>query len=251
MYTKVKTDTEIANMRESGRMLATVLDVLQKQVMAGMTTLEADALAAKELKILGGKPAFLHYQGFPNVLCASVNDEIVHGIPTQRVLNEGDVVKFDFGVNYRGMITDSAITTLIGGRPTTGDIKRLIDGTREALYSGVDAIKGGVRVGDLASSIEKVLKKHKLGIVRELVGHGVGHQIHEEPNIPNYGTKGTGPVIETGMTIAIEPMAMLGKEAIGIQDDGWTVVTADQSLTAHFEHTVLVNDRGAEILTTL
>lgn len=250
MYTKVKTDSEIADMRTSGRMLATVLDELRRNTSSGMTSRDAARLAKRELKSLGGRPAFFDYNGFPDVLCVSINDEIVHGIPSERELKRGDLVSYDFGVEYKGMITDAAFTMSVDSRPT-GDVKRLLDGTSQALYDGVDRLKAGVRVGDLAATIEATLKQFRLGIVRELVGHGVGHHIHEEPNIPNYGSAGTGPALKAGMTIAIEPMTTLGGESIGLYDDGWTVVTADNSLSAHFEHTVLVTERGAEILTQL
>lgn len=248
MFTKVKTPEEIANLRESGRQLAAVLNQLDKQVEPGMTTKEVDNLARTELKKLGGKPAFLNYEGFPASVCVSVNEEIVHGIPGPRLLKVGDIVTFDFGVNYRGMITDSAFTKILSSNPKA-DVKRLVEGTRQALYDGVSVLKDGVRVGDISAAVEKSLKKFKLGIVREFVGHGVGHELHEEPNIPNYGTAGTGPTLKAGMTIAIEPMAMLGKEKITISTDGWTVTTADKSMSAHFEHTILITQDGSEILT--
>ena len=250
MYTKVKTETEQSNMRASGQMLASVLKLLADKTGPGMTTKDAANLAAKELKSLGGEPAFLGYQDFPDVICVSINDEIVHGIPSsERELKAGDLVSYDFGVKYKGMITDAALTKVVGDKAPSADVKRLLKGTEQALYDGVDVLKNGVRVGDLSAAIEKTLKQHSLGIVRELVGHGVGHNIHEEPNIPNYGSAGTGPTLKSGMTIAIEPMTMLGKEDVGMYADGWTVVTADHSLSAHFEHTVLITDTGAEILT--
>jgi methionyl aminopeptidase len=248
MFTKVKTDKEIENIRESGRMLAAVLKLLERQVEPGMVTKDLDVMAAQELKVLGGRPAFLGYQGFPATICVSLNDEIVHGIPGEREIQDGDLVSMDFGVSYQGMITDSAVT-VIAGSNDEADVARLIGGTETALYAAIDVLKNGVRVGDIATAIEKVLKHHGLGIVRELVGHGVGHHVHEEPNIPNYGTANSGPILKSGMTVAIEPMAMLGRESIGMYPDGWTVVTADQSLSAHFEHTLLITDAGAEILT--
>ncbi|HEX9594673.1 MAG TPA: type I methionyl aminopeptidase [Candidatus Saccharimonadales bacterium] len=251
MYTKIKTEGEIASMRASGRMLAAVLKMLEDKTGPGMTSKEAAVMASKELKAMGGKPAFYDYNGFPDVLCVSINYEIVHGIPSaQRELHDGDLVSYDFGVDYQGMITDSAFTMIVG-KNESKDVARLLKGTRQSLFDGVDAARDGARVGDVAEAIEITLKKYELGIVRELVGHGVGHHIHEEPNIPNYGTAGTGPVLKAGMTIAIEPMTTLGQEDIGMYPDGWTVVTADQSLSAHFEHTVLITDSGAEILTVL
>jgi methionyl aminopeptidase len=248
VFTKVKTPEEIERLRASGQMLATVLKVLDKQIGPGHTTLEADALARTELKKLGGKPAFLGYDDFPAVLCTSVNDEIVHGLPTQRELKDGDLITFDFGVNYEGMITDAAFTKYLGTKPSQ-DIQRLLKGTAAGLPAAAGVLKDGVRVGDISAAVEAILKAHRLGIVREFVGHGVGHQVHEEPNIPNYGTAGTGPVLQAGMTIAIEPMAMLGEERIAIYADGWTAATADHSLSAHFEETILITKNGAEILT--
>lgn len=248
MFTKVKTPKEIEALRVSGRMLAAVLNILDKQIGPGHTTLEADALARKELKKLGGQPAFLGYDDFPATLCTSVNDEIVHGLPTQRELKEGDLVTFDFGVNYEGMITDAAFTKYLGEKPTS-DIKRLLKGTAAGLPAAVKVMHDGVKVGDISAAVEAVLKKHRLGIVREFVGHGVGHHVHEEPNIPNYGRAGTGPELRAGMSIAVEPMAMLGEEKIAIYADGWTAATADHSLSAHFEETILITKTGAEVLT--
>lgn len=250
MMTRVKTPLEIAAMRESGRMLATVLAHLQKRVRPGISTKELADYAARELKKLGGKPAFLGYQGFPDVLCVSVNNEVVHGIPkTSRVVNDGDIVSLDFGVVYKGMITDAAISVIAG----KGDAKkqRLLDTTNKALNAGIDAVKDGVAVGDIAAAVQAVLESGNYGIVRDLVGHGVGHELHEEPSIPNYGQRGQGQHLKAGMTIAIEPMATLGNHRVYIKDDGWTVQTWDNSLASHFEHTVLITQKGAEILTKL
>jgi methionyl aminopeptidase len=249
MMTRVKTAEEIANMRESGRMLAIVLRELQRKTKAGVTPQEMSALAAAELKALGGEPAFKGYHGYPDIICISVNDQVQHSIPSNRPLEEGDVVNYDFGVRYRGMITDSGITVGVGkiGKAE----QRLLDGTARALDAGISVVKAGVRVGELSAAIEEVLKKHRLGIVQELVGHGVGHELHEEPNIPNYGKKTDGPILKAGMTIAIEPITTLGREQIVGDPDGWTLWTADGSKSAQFEHTVLVTETGVEILTTL
>lgn len=248
MMTKVKTLAEISAMRTSGKMLATVLSVLSKQISAGMSTKDLSEIAKTELKGLGGQPSFLGYFGFPDVLCVSVNDEIVHGIPSvNKIIKSGDIVGMDFGVTYSGMITDGAITTIIGTVPQkTSD---LVQTTQKALMSGISVIKSGIKVGDISSSVQIVLDKGKYGIVRDLVGHGVGHELHEEPNIPNYGKKGTGTTLESGMTIAIEPMATLGGYEIKTDADGWTIRTRDGSLSAHFEHTVLITEDGVEILT--
>lgn len=249
MQTKVKTASEIEAMRESGRMLATVLQFLKPKVEAGITTKQLADLARAELASLGGEPAFLGYNGFPDVICISVNDEVVHGIPsTQRVIMEGDIVGLDFGVTYKGMITDSAISVIAGKPKTQGHI-RLLQDTEAALLAGIDAVHDRVRTGDIGEAIENSLRHRKYGIVRDLVGHGVGHHVHEDPNIPNYGRANTGPWLSAGMTIAIEPMVTLGTERVYIAPDGWTVKTADGSWAAHFEHTVLVTEDGARIMT--
>lgn len=250
MNTRVKTEEEIASMRVSGQMLATVLSILCKTVDVGMSTKELADLAKKELSQIGGQPTFLGYQGFPDVLCVSVNDEVVHGIPSPRkILANGDVVSMDFGVTYKGMITDSAVTVIVG-KPRAKDLK-LVESTRISLEAAIDIMKGGIRVGDIGNAVQKVLEPAGYGIVRDLVGHGVGHELHEEPNIPNYGKKETGFRLETGMTVAVEPMATLGKHAVKTDTDNWTIRTADGSRAAHFEHTILLTDNSAEVLTQL
>lgn len=251
MQTKVKTPDEIANMRESGRMLATVLDVLKHALQPGMSTKDLADIAARELEALGGQPAFLGYMGFKDVICISVNEEVVHGIPrADKIIRNGDIVGLDFGVNYKGMITDSAIS-VIAGTPRSQEHAKLLTYTERALYAGIDAVHDRVRTGDIGAAVEAVLKKPGYGIVRDLVGHGVGHQVHEDPNIPNYGRANTGPWLEKGMTIAIEPMATLGTDRVILGDDNWTISTADGSWAAHFEHSVLITEDGAEILTQL
>jgi methionyl aminopeptidase len=248
MFTKVKTDAEIEAMRTSGRMLATVLNYLRQEVKAGQTTKELADLAAAKLEELGGKPAFLGYQGFPDVICISVNDEVVHGIPSDTVLKNGDVVGMDFGVIVEGMITDGAITVIVGGKADQ-KVMNLVRDTEAAMLAGIETLHNEVRVGDIGFAVEAVLNKGGYGIVRDLVGHGVGHKLHEEPNIPNYGRHGNGPTLRAGMTIAIEPMATLGGDDVVIANDQWAVQTRDGSLSAHFEHTVLITDDGYEILT--
>jgi methionyl aminopeptidase len=249
MLNKVKSADEIAAMRESGRMLASVLQALKKRLGVGMSTKDLANIAAQELKALGGDPTFLGLYGFPDVLCVSVNDEVVHGIPSiKKIIKNGDIVSMDFGVTYHGMITDSAIT-VIAGKSSNNRAKELVATTEESLLRGVSMLKHGTRVGDLASTIQEVLDGARLGIVRDLVGHGVGHELHEDPNIPNFGRPGTGIELQKGMTIAIEPMATLGDFRVFVDTDGWTVRTNDRSLSAHFEHTVLITEDGAEILT--
>lgn len=251
MFTKVKTTAEIDAMRTAGKMLATVLDHLRGQVSAGMSTQDLADLAAKELSRLGGKPSFLGYQGFPDVLCVSVNDEVVHGIPNRhKILNTGDIVGLDFGVTHNNMVTDGAISVIVG-RPLEARHQELLEATERALSAGIGVVKNGIHTGDIGQAVQQILDKHQLGIVRDLVGHGVGHDLHEEPNIPNYGLAGGGPILKTGMTIAIEPMATLGKDEVYIDKDGWGVRTRDGSRSAHFEHTILITENSAEILTTL
>lgn len=249
MQTKVKTRREIEAMRESGRMLATVLQVLKPKVVPGITTKQLADIAAAELKVLGGEPSFLGYQGFPDVICISVNEEVVHGIPsTAKIIQEGDIVGLDFGVTYQRMITDSAVSVIAGKPKHKGD-PDLLKRTEKALEAGISAVHDGVRTGDIGAAIQEYLKQFPYGIVRDLVGHGVGHEVHEDPNIPNYGQPDTGPWLEKGMTIAIEPMVTLGTERVRILPDGWTVVTEDGKWAAHFEHTVLITEDGAEVLT--
>ncbi len=248
MFTKVKTDAEIESMRIAGKMLAQTLQYVKANTKAGMSTKDLARLAAKEVKRLGGKPSFLGYEGFPDVLCVSINDEVVHGIPSRRkILKDGDVVSIDFGVTINDMVTDGAITFSLG--PAEKEVEKLIKVTEQSLLAGIEMVRPGVRVGDIAHAIESVLEPYGFGIVRDLVGHGVGHELHEDPNIPNYGRAGSGPMLQKGMTIAIEPMATLGTHAVSIDNDHWTIRTADGSLAAHFEHTVLITDDGYEILT--
>lgn len=243
-----KTPTEIAAMRESGRMLATILQLIRKKVTAGMTPKDVSVLAARELERLGGEPSFKGFEGYPDIICISNNNEVQHGIPSDRPFKNGDIVNFDFGVTFHGMVTDAGITVCIGGKPDKAGA-RLLKGTEEALYAGLDVVRAGARVGDISAAVETVLRAYDLGIVRELVGHGVGHQLHEAPEIPNYGRAGTGPLLRAGMTIAIEPIATLGSHKIFSAHDGWTLLTVDGSRSAQFEHTVLVTETGCEILT--
>jgi methionyl aminopeptidase len=251
MTTKVKIKSEIDAMREAGGMLGAVLQLLKGRVEPGMSTKDLALIAGDELTKLGGEAAFLGYQGFPDVICISVNDEVVHGIPRpDKIIAEGDIVGLDFGVKLRGMVTDAAIS-VIAGRPKTNGHIRLVKDTEVALEAGIAAVKDGVRTGDIGAAVQESLKYRQYGIVKDLVGHGVGHQIHEDPNIPNYGRPNTGPWLQAGMTIAIEPMVTLGTDQVYIANDGWTVLTRDGSRSAHFEHTVLITETGAEILTAV
>lgn len=252
MSKQAKTTLEIEAMREGGKLLATIYNDLRKQVVAGITERELNNWVAREITSLGATATYQEPEvNFPGVICISTNDEVVHSVPTARALKQGDVVGFDLVISYKGMKTDSAFTMVVDQQPT-GDVKRLIEATERSLYAGIDAIKGETRVGDISEAIEKVLVAARLGIVRELVGHGIGHDMHMPPDIPNYGRKGAGPLLMPGDTVAIEPMAMLGQEPIMVDKaDGWTIRTRDGSLAAHFEHTVLITHDGCEILTQL
>lgn len=247
----LKTPAQIQAMREGGKILATILRDLKKQVVVGMSELEADSWVEKEIKKLGAEVTYKTDEvKFPYAICISTNDEIVHSIPTDYVFEKGDVVCFDLVITYKDMKVDSAFTMVVGEKPT-GAKKHLLNFTERSLYAGIDAIKGSVRTGDIGAAVEKVLNEGKLGIIRELVGHGVGQKMQQPPEVPNYGRKGTGDLLVPGDTVAIEPMATLGGEAIKTDADGWTIKTRDGSLAAHFEHTVLITENGAEILTRL
>ncbi len=253
MQTGIKTDAQIQAMREGGKILATIYDDLKKHVHAGMTELDVDEWVAKEIIQHGAIATYKTPEvEFPNVICISTNDEIVRSVPTDYVFEKGDVVSFDLVITYKGMKTDSAFTMIVDEEPK-GVKKHLLNVTERSLYAGIDAIKGPVYTGDIGAAVEKVLLDGKLGIIRDLVGHGVGLEMHMAPEIPNYGRKGTGVLLKPGDTIAIEPMATLGgeKTITDTAGDGWTIRTRDGSLAAHFEHTVLITENGAEILTRL
>lgn len=246
-----KTEAEIQAMREGGKILAQIFDGLRQQVKPGVSEKELDAWVDAEIKKRGAIATYKTSEvNFPAAICISTNDQIVHGIPTDYVLQEGDIVGFDLVITYKNMKTDSAFTMVVGDKPN-GAQKHLMHATEQSLYAGIDAIKGPVRIGDIGAAVEKVLKEAKVGIIRELVGHGVGHEMHEAPDVPNYGKKGKGGLLTPGDTIAIEPMATLGGEKVIVDADGWTINTWDGSLAAHFEHTVLITKDGAEILTQL
>lgn len=248
-----KTDAQIQAMREGGRLLAGIFEGLKQQLQPGMTGLEIDNWVATEIKRLGAEATYKTPEvNFPNAICISVNEAIVHGVPTDTPFENGDVVGFDLVITYKGMKTDSAFTAVVGDKPS-GAVKHLLKETERSLYAGIDAIKGeGTRIGDISAAVEKVLAGARLGIMRELVGHGVGLEMHMSPEVPNYGRAGSGGILKAGDTIAIEPMATLGGEKIVTDaEDGWTISSADGSLAAHFEHTILITMDGAEILTSL
>jgi len=234
-------------LRESGRILAEVIFELEKSVVPGITTAEIDRVAEELISRRKVVPAFKGYRGFPAVSCVSVNEEIVHGIPGSRIIKDGDNVSIDLGVNYRGYFSDAAVT-VIAGTPLP-DMARLVGVTRQALYEGIKAAMVGCRLGDVSHAIQKFVERNGFSVVREFVGHGIGRELHEEPEVPNYGMPGRGPLLKEGMVLAIEPMVNMGTWRSEILDNGWTAVTGDRLPSAHFEHTVAVTDQGPEILT--
>ena len=234
-------------MRQAGRIVATVLEVLKLQLRPGMKTWELDAIAARELKRLGAMPSFKGYHGFPANLCVSVNDEIVHGIPGNRVLNEGDIVSLDFGAIFMGFQGDAALTVGVG--KISPQAKELLETTEGALKAGIAAAHPGVRLGDISAAIQNYAESRGYSVVREYTGHGIGQEMHEEPQIPNFGLPGTGPMLKKGMTLALEPMVNIGDWRTRLGDDQWTVFTADGGLSAHFEHTIAITDSEPEVLT--
>ena len=236
-------------MREAGRILARTMRLTSEEIVAGKTTvLELDALADKLIREKGGIPSFLNYRGFPNSACIAVNDEVVHGIPSARILQEGDIVTLDFGVIYEGWHADSAWTFPVG--TVSDNARRLMNVTRESLFQGIAKAKVGNKIGDISNAVQKYVEKNGYGIVKDLVGHGIGRDLHEEPSVPNFGRANMGPTIKAGMTFCIEPMVNEGTWKVNVLDDDWTVVTADGKLSAHYEHTVAVTPSGPVILTT-
>jgi methionyl aminopeptidase len=242
----IRTPEEIKNIRKSGEILTEVLDVLVEKCKPGITSNELDQIAREETAKRGGEAAFLGYQGFPGTVCVSVNNEIVHAIPNDRILQKGDLVGIDYGVNYKGMITDAARTISLG-KPSP-DAQRLISGCYDALQDAILAIKDGIRVGDVSSTIEERLRKYDLKPIYSLTGHGVGHELHEDPIIPNYGRSGRGEELKAGMTIAVEPIASTSTNDLYLAEDGWTYMTRDGSLSAQFENTLLVTEDGCEVI---
>ena len=236
-------------MREAGRIVATVLEVLKGQVKPGMKTEELDIIAVRELEKLGAKPSFKGYRGYPANLCVSVNDEIVHGIPGNRVLRDGDIVSLDFGAIYNGFQGDAALTVGVGS--ISPEAERLMETTRGALEAGIAATHDGVRLGDISVAIQNYAESRGYSVVREYTGHGIGREMHEEPQIPNFGLPGQGPELKKGMTLALEPMVNVGDWRTRVDDNHWTVLTSDGSLSAHFEHTIAITNSGSEVLTAL
>jgi methionyl aminopeptidase len=243
----LKSAREIELMRRSGKVTSTVLTGLMKAARAGMTTAELDAMAERGIRERGGIPTFKGYHCFTGSICASVNDEVVHGIPGSRVLKDGDLLSIDIGTTLEGYVSDSAVTVAIGN--VSAAARELMDVTQECLMVGIAQMQRGNHVGDIGAAVQAHAEKHGYGVVRELVGHGVGRAMHEEPQVPNYGKAGTGVELRPGLVLAVEPMITQGKHQVKILKDGWTVVTADGKLAAHFEHTIAVTDGGPKILT--
>lgn len=247
MRIPLKSRSELALMRESCRMTAEVLARVAEAVQPGVTTGELDLLAQRIIGEMGAKPSFLGYQGFPAAMCISVNEEVIHGIPGNRVIQIGDMVSLDVGVYYKGFHGDSACTVLVG--VVDPEMVRLVEATKEALAAAIAVVRPGARLSDVSHAVEQLIERAGFSVVRDFVGHGVGRNLHEDPQIPNYGPPGRGPVLKPGMTLAIEPMINQGGPDVKVLSDQWTVVTRDGKPSAHFEHTVAVLDEGAEILT--
>ncbi|MDP3804026.1 MAG: type I methionyl aminopeptidase [Candidatus Omnitrophota bacterium] len=243
----LRSEDEIRQIKEAGKILSQTIDKLKKHLRDGVETGELDRIAREEILKRNGYPAFKGYRGFPGNICVSLNEAVVHGIPSERQVRPGDIVSIDIGVKFRDYYADAAVTIGVGEISDTA--KRLIDTARKALYIGIENAVSGRRLSDISSSIQVFVEASGFSVVRALVGHGIGKQIHEEPEVPNFGKPGTGPELKMGMVLAIEPMINAGAFEVEVLDDGWTVVTKDRRLSAHFEHTVVVREGRAEILT--
>jgi methionyl aminopeptidase len=247
--TVIKSRQEVAIMRQAGKIVARVLQRLREEIKPGIKTSDLDSLAASELKKYGAKASFKGYRGFPAYLCVSVNDEIVHGIPGERELSEGDIVSLDFGAIVNGFHGDGAITVGVGG--ISSKAQELLAVTEAALMAGITEARDGARLGDVSAAIQNYIETRGFSVVREYSGHGVGRDLHEDPLVPNFGSPGEGPLLRKGMTLAIEPMVTTGDWRTRLAGNRWTVLTADGSLAAHFEHTIAISEDEAEILTLL
>lgn len=246
---RLKSAQDIAILREGGAILAQTLQTVRAAIVPGVRAAYLDSIAEEAILQAGAKPAFKGYEGFPATLCVSINDEVVHGIPGEKVLQEGDIVGIDCGVTYKGLITDAAMTVPVG--KVRKDAQRLIRVAEEALHRAIDFAAPGKTTGDLGALVQRYVEKQGFGVVRALVGHGVGYAVHEEPKVPNYGVIGSGTLLEPGLVIAIEPMITAGGYEVKTHKDGWTIVTVDGSLASHAEHTVVITETGCEILTQL
>lgn len=245
----LRSDEETGSIRRAGEIVASTLDRLKGYARAGIETRELDRIAREEILKRNGYPAFKDYKGFPGNICISVNEVVVHGIPSERRLEFGDIVSIDIGVKFKDYFADAAITLGVGR--ISPEAERLIETTQKALYAGIANARTGNRLHDVSSAIQNIAESNGFSVVKSFVGHGIGLKLHEEPEIPNFGKQGTGPRLEKGMILAIEPMINAGTFEVEILDDGWTAVTKDRSLSAHFEHTIAIRDGEAEILTKL
>jgi methionyl aminopeptidase len=245
----LKLPDEIEKARRSNHIVAEVLNRLREKVKPGVRTRELDKLAAEIAEKRGAKPAFKGYNGYPYALCVSINEVVVHGMPSERILEEGDIVGLDFGVCYQGFFGDAAITLPLG--KVTQEALRLMRVTEDSLYAGIAQAKAGNRLGDISASVQNIVEAAGYSVVRDFVGHGIGKSLHEEPQIPNFGKKGRGIELKSGMILAVEPMVNEGNYNVQVLQDGWTVVTKDGSLSAHFEHSIAITDNGPEILSKL
>jgi methionyl aminopeptidase len=244
----LKTDEEIEFMREANRLVGMTLGELSHHIRPGVTTLQLDKIAEEFIRDHGAIPTFLGYGGFPNSICTSVNENVVHGLPNNKPLLEGDVISVDCGTRLRGFCGDSAYTFCVG--EVDEKVKELLRVTKESLYKGIEQAQADKRIGDIGSTIQTYCEQKGFSVVRELVGHGIGRQMHEAPEVPNYGRRGTGPLIRNGMCIAIEPMINMGGKKVVFENDGWTVRTKDRKPSAHFEHTIAIRNGKADILST-
>lgn len=243
----LKTPEEIEIMRRAGRLVAMTLDMVEQEIAPGLSTAQLDLLIEDFIRSHGAIPAFKNYQGYPASACISIDDEVVHGIPGKRVIREGEIVSVDVGTIVDKFYGDSARTFPIG--PVSPEKQRLMDQTKAALMAGIDKARKGNKLGQVSAAVQMVAESQGYGVVRQLVGHGIGRKMHEEPQVPNFGSPSEGPVLKTGMVLAIEPMINMGTYDVKTMPDGWTVVTADGMPSAHFEHTVAITDNGPDILT--
>lgn len=246
---KIKSPLEIAKMQTANQIVAETLAEITEFIKPDIETLELDALAEEICRRRKVKPAFKNYRGYPRSLCVSINDEIVHGIPSHRRINAGDLVSIDFGVRYDGYFGDAAVTVAVGEVSETAET--LMKATEEALYAGIAQVVVGNRLSDVSHAVQKTVESYGFSVIRDFVGHGIGRSLHEDPQIPNYGPPGHGPILQPGMTFAIEPMVSVGRWEISVMPDGWTAITKDGSLAAHYEHTVALTEKGVLILSKL
>lgn len=243
----LRSNSEVELIRRAGRIVGSTLEILRKAIRPGVSTKELDNIAREEILRQDGYPAFKNYRSFPGNICTSINEAIVHGVPSSRRVKKGDIISIDIGVKFREYYADAAITVPVG--EVSPEAQRLIRVTKDALYAGIENARPGKRLSDLSSSIQRLVESNGFSVVRAFVGHGIGREIHEEPEIPNYGKPGIGPRLERGMVLAIEPMVNAGTFEIEVLNDGWTAVTKDRKLSAHFEHTITVTDNDPEVLT--